>query len=69
MRVEYFYSFTTPQAFWKSSAPGALSTLVTSVVFYLLTRATLISLGKDKTCVCGYIYTGVNTEGKSTHQL
>ena len=49
-----FCSFTTPQAFWQSSAPGALSTLVTSVVLYLLTRATLMSPGKDKTRVCGY---------------
>ena len=50
-----FWSFTTPQAFWQSSAPGALSILVTLVVLYSLTRATLISLGKDKTRVCGYI--------------
>ena len=56
MRTEYFCSFTTPQAFWQSSAPGALSTLVTSVVLYSLTRATLISPGKDKICVCGCIY-------------
>ena len=34
-----FCSFTTPQVFWQSSAPGALSTLVTSVVLYSLTRA------------------------------
>ena len=51
-----FCSFSTPQAFWQSSAPGALSTLVTSVVLYSLTRATLISLGKDETRVCGYIH-------------
>ena len=50
-----FCSFTTPQAFWQSSAPGALSTLVTSVVLYSLTRATLMSPGKDETRVCGYI--------------
>ena len=58
MRTEYFCfcSFTTPQAFWQSSAPGALSTLVTSVVLYSLTRATLMSPGKDETRVCGYIY-------------
>ena len=37
-------SFTTPQAFWQSSAPGALSTLVTSVV-----TLTLMSPGKDET--------------------
>ena len=51
-----FCSFTTPQAFWQSSAPGALSTLVTSVVLCSLTRATMMSPGKDKTRVCGYIY-------------
>ena len=42
--------------FWLSSAPGVLSTLVTSVVLYSLTRATLMSLGQDETRVCGYIY-------------
>ena len=31
-----FCSFTTPQAFWQSSAPDALSTLLTSVVLYSL---------------------------------
>ena len=40
----------------QSSAPGALSTLVTSVVLYSLTRATLLSPGKDEARVCGYIY-------------
>ena len=35
---------------------GALSTLVTSVVLYLLTRATLMSPGKDESRACGYIY-------------
>ena len=50
-----FCSFTTPQAFWQSLAPGALSTLVTSVVLYLLTRATLMSPGKDETRVCEYV--------------
>ena len=44
------------QAFWQSSAPGVLSTLVTSVVLYSLTRATLMSPGKDETRVCGYIH-------------
>ena len=39
-----------------SSARGALSTLVTSVVLYSLTRATLTSPGKDETRVCGYIH-------------
>ena len=54
MRTEYWQS--TPQAYWQSSAPGALSTLVTSVVLYLLTRDTLMSPGKDETQVCGWIY-------------
>ena len=48
---DIFYSFITPQAFWQSSAPGALSTLVTSVVLYSLTWATLMSPGKDETRV------------------
>ena len=46
----------TPQAFWQSSASAALSTLVSSVVLYSLTRATLMSPGKDETRVCGYTY-------------
>ena len=46
--------FTTPQPFLQSSAPGALSTVVTSVVLYVLTRATLMTPGKDKTRVCGH---------------
>ena len=49
-----FCSFTTPQAFWQSSAPGALSTLVTSVVLYSLNEATLMSPLKNETRVCGY---------------
>ena len=49
-----FCSFTTPQVFWQRSAPGDLSTLVTSVVLYWLTWATLMSPGKDVTRVCGY---------------
>ena len=38
-----FCSFTTPQAFWQSSAPGCFDehSLVTSVVLYSLTQATL----------------------------
>ena len=56
MRKEYFCSFTTPQAFWQSSAHDALSTLLTSIVLYSLTWATLISPGKDETGVCGYKY-------------
>ena len=55
MRTEHFFSFTTPQAFLQSSAPGAFSTRVTSVVFYSLIRATLMSPGKDETRECGYI--------------
>ena len=39
-----------------SSALGALSTLVTIGVLYWLTRATLMSPGKDETRVCGYVY-------------
>ena len=50
-----FCSFTTPQAFWQSSAPGALSTLVISVVLYSLTRAHWWVLGRTKH-VCVYIY-------------
>ena len=46
----------SPQAFWLSSAPGVLSTLVISVVLYSLTRATLMSPGQEETRVCGYIY-------------
>ena len=38
------------------SAPGALSTAVTSVLLYSLTRATSMSPGKDETRVCRYIY-------------
>ena len=41
---------------WLSSPPGALSTLVTSVAVYSLTRTTLMSPGQDETSVCGYIY-------------
>ena len=40
----------------QSSVPGALSTLVTSVVLDSLTRVTLMSPGKDETRVCGYLY-------------
>ena len=42
----YIYTYT---------APGASSTLVISVVLYSLTRATLMSPGKEETRVCGYI--------------
>ena len=49
-----FCSFTTPQTFWQSSAPGTLSTLVASVFLYSLTRATLMSPGNDEIYI--YIY-------------
>ena len=32
-----------------------MSTLLTSLVLYLLTRAILMSPGKDETRICGYI--------------
>ena len=54
MRTKIFF-VRSPQVFWQSSAPDALSTLVTSVVLYSLTQATLMSPGKDETRVCGYI--------------
>ena len=44
MRTKFFF-VRSPQAFWQSSAPGVLSTLVTSVVLYSLTQATLMSPG------------------------
>ena len=47
MRTKFFVR--SPQTFWQSSAPGALSTLVTSVVLYSLTRARLMSPGQDET--------------------
>ena len=51
-----FCSFTTPQAFWQSSSTGALSTLVTSVALYSLTRATDESWEGRNTCLHTYIY-------------
>ena len=45
---------TAPQAFWQTSTPGALNTLVTSVVRYKLVPATLISPGKEETRACWY---------------
>ena len=53
MRTKIFF-VRSPQVFWQSSAPDALSTLVTSVVLYSLTQATLMSPGNDETRVCGY---------------
>ena len=52
---EQNFFFRSPQAFWQSSAPGVLSTLVTSVILYSLTRATLMSPRQDETRVCGYL--------------
>ena len=54
MRTKYFF-VRSPQAFWLSSAPGVLSTLVTLVVLYSLTLATLMSPGQDETRVFGYV--------------
>ena len=48
---------------WQSSAPGALSTLMTSVVLYSLTRATLMSPEKDERRVCGFICREEREEG------
>ena len=39
-----------------SSAPGTLTTLVTSVALYSLTRATMMSPWQDQTRVCGYTH-------------
>ena len=36
-------------------APGVLSTLLASIVLYLLTRTVLMSPGQDETRVCGYV--------------
>ena len=49
-----FCSFVTPQVFWQGSAPGALSSLVTSIFLYALARAILMSPGKEETRVCVY---------------
>ena len=46
---------TTPDPFRQRSAPGALSTIMKSVFLNSLTRATLMSPGKDETRVCGYM--------------
>ena len=54
--VQIFF-VRSPQAFWQSSAPVVLSTLMTSVVLYALTRTTLTSPVKDETLACLlYIY-------------
>ena len=51
----FFCSFTTPQAFWQSSAPGALSTLVTSVVLLVNPSHTDESWEGRNTCMWIYI--------------
>ena len=55
MRTKYFF-VRSPQAFWLSSAPGVLCTLVTSVVLCSLTQATLMSPAQDETRACGYVH-------------
>ena len=55
MIYDILLTVCSPQAFRQSSAPGTLSTLVTSVVLYLLTSATRMSPGKNETHVCGYV--------------
>ena len=50
--------------FWQSSASGALSTLVTSVVLYSLTRATLTSPGYTGMCQCICIYGCLSIKGQ-----
>ena len=55
MRTKYLF-VVSPQAFWLSSAPNVLSTLVMSVVLYSLTQATLMSPGKEETRACGYVH-------------
>ena len=65
-------SFTKPQAFCHSSAPGALSTLVTSVIRYSLTRARLMSAGKGETRVCGctlWIYSLSTLENTNRNKI
>ena len=66
-REHYFSSCTTPQALRQSSPPDALRTLVTSVVLYSLTRATVMSPGKDETRVCGYTLLNLFIEHSGEH--
>ena len=54
MRTEYFLFVYYTTSIWKNSTSDALSYLVTSVVLYSFTRATLMSPGKDEILVCGY---------------
>ena len=55
MRTEYFFFVHHTTSILAKLIPGALSTLVASVVLYSLTRATMMSPGKNETRVCGYI--------------
>ena len=50
-----FCSFTTQQVFWQSSGTGILRTLVTLVLLYSLTQATLMSPWKNETRAYRYI--------------
>ena len=57
MRTEYFlFVHHTTSILAKLSTWCFEHSLVTSVVLYSLTRATMMSPGKDETRVCGYIY-------------
>ena len=67
MSTKYFF-VCSPQAFSLSSAPGVFSTLVTSVVLFSLTRATLMSPGQDETRLCGYIYTNLRRNHETRFQ-
>ena len=56
MRIKYIFCLLTTSILAKLSNCG-LSTLVTSVVLYSLTQATLMSPGQDETRVtCLWIY-------------
>ena len=70
MRTNFFVC--SSQAFWLSSAPGVLGTLLTSVILYSLTQAILMSwvLGRMK-----HVYVDIQTKlplhkkkpGKNAH--
>ena len=51
-------------SFYVSNCSNISLYMVTSVVLYSLTRATMMSNGKDETRVCGYRYTHVITSTK-----
>ena len=55
IRTEYLLFFNHTTSIWQSSAPGALRTLVTSVVLYSITQPTLMRTGKEERRVFGYI--------------